>query len=68
MKAYRPPFQYPDPKFRPGQWVKFEGQVYEVVAGTHTHAQLAGLKFAIANWRLTKCASRATAGTNKCAS
>lgn len=60
----RPPFQYPDPKFRPGQWVKFEGQVYEVIAGTHTHTQVIGQKFAIANWRLTRSTGTAIAGKN----
>ncbi len=48
-------YQYPPAGFELGQWVRFEGKRYRVLASTHTHTQLEGLEKAIANWYLKKC-------------
>lgn len=50
----RTPYQQPPSPFQPGDWVKFEGKRYEVIASTHTHSQLQGVRYAIANWELKR--------------
>ena len=40
------------PEYYTGDRVKFEGQIYTVVTGTHTHTQLEGLPYATPNWQL----------------
>jgi hypothetical protein len=40
------------PEYYSGDRVRFEGQIYSVVVGTHTHTQLEGLPYAIPNWQL----------------
>lgn len=50
----RTPYQPPAAPFKPGDRVKLEDWPYTVVASTHTHTQLEGLPYAVANWRLRK--------------
>jgi len=54
VKFSQTAYQQPTPEFYPGDRVKWlENEViYTVIRGTHTHTQLEGLPFAIANWRL----------------
>jgi hypothetical protein len=46
--SYRPPAA----EYYPGDRVRFDGDIYTVVDGTHTHTQLEGIDQAIANWEL----------------
>lgn len=50
----RTPYQQPPSPFQPGDWVKFEWNEYKVIASTHTHSQLEGVRYAVANWELKK--------------
>lgn len=52
MIKTKQPYQAPPPIFKPGDRVEFEGQTYTVTAGTHTHAQLEGRRYAVVNWQL----------------
>lgn len=45
-------YQPPPAPFAPGDKVKFEGRRYEVIASTHAHSQLEGLRYAVPNWLL----------------
>jgi len=45
-------WKQPEPEYYTGDRVKLEGKVYTVAHGTHTHTQLEGLPYAIANWQL----------------
>ena len=51
-KKFQAVHKQPESKYFAGDRVKYEGQVYAVVAATHTHAQLEGLPYAIPNWQL----------------
>jgi hypothetical protein len=50
----REPYTPPPAPFKPEEWVKFEGKRWKVQTSTHTHTQLYGVKYAVANWRLKK--------------
>ena len=52
------PYQDPPAVFHPGDRVRFEGQIHRVVAGSHTHAQLEGRRYAVVNWQLKLVRSR----------
>lgn len=42
-------YQSPPPGFEVGSPVRYEGKIYKVVASTHTHSQLEGLRYAVSN-------------------
>ena len=52
FKKFQSTYTPPQAKYFPGDCVWFEWQVYTVVAGNHTHAQLEGIEHAIPNWQL----------------
>jgi hypothetical protein len=40
------------PKYSSGKYVVFEGKIHKILAATHTHVQLEGLKFAVPEWQV----------------
>ena len=48
--AYEPP---PAP-YKPGQKIFIAGKTYKVIGSTHTHTQLEGIKYGVANWIITQ--------------
>lgn len=59
------PYQPPQPKFKPGQWVYYYDLRFQVIASTHTHSQLDGVEKAIANWELRLSRKRPAINTTK---
>ncbi|HEY9672230.1 MAG TPA: hypothetical protein V6D11_12350 [Waterburya sp.] len=59
------PYQAPPPTFQPGDRVRYEGHTYTVLASSHTHSQLEGLRWAVANWQLQRVKSRRQSPTPK---
>lgn len=56
---YGKEIEKPTATFQPGDRVRFipddeETGTYTVIRSTHTHTQLDGFEFAIANWRLRR--------------
>jgi hypothetical protein len=45
-------YEHPPAPYKPGQKLKLGYKVYRVTASTHTHTQLEGMQYAIANWVL----------------
>ena len=54
MKFSQIAYQQPAPEFYPGDRVKWleNGVIYTVTGGTHTHTQVEGVEYAVANWEL----------------
>lgn len=58
---YCKPIEYPPAPFQPGDRVRFihpesfeEGGSHDVIASSHTHTQLEGMRYAVANWQLRR--------------
>jgi hypothetical protein len=50
MRSFKSHYEIPPAPYRPGQKLRIEGKTYRVVASTHTHTQLEGIKYAVSNW------------------
>lgn len=50
MRTYKASYEIPPAPYRPGQKIKIGGKTYRVIASTHTHTQLEGVAYSVANW------------------
>ncbi len=50
MKAYKTSYELPPAPYRPGQTIRIQGQTFKVLSSTHTHTQLEGIRYGVANW------------------
>ena len=50
----RPRYTPPVAPFKPGDRVRYQSQIFSVIASTHTHTQLEDQRWAVPNWLLRK--------------
>ncbi|HEY9706662.1 MAG TPA: hypothetical protein V6D48_00490 [Oculatellaceae cyanobacterium] len=50
MRAYKASYEAPPAPYKVGQKIKIAGKTYKVVASSHTHTQLEGVNYSVANW------------------
>lgn len=52
LRIYKSHYQAPPAPYKPGQKIKIGGKFYKVIGSTHTHTQLEGVEYAVANWAI----------------
>lgn len=50
VKKFQSSYNLPPAPYKPGQKITIAGETYKVAASTHTHTQLEGFNYAVANW------------------
>ena len=52
MKKFQSSYNLPPAPYQPGQKIRIQGKTYTVISSSHTHTQLQGVCYAVANWAL----------------
>lgn len=50
VRKFRTSYEPPPAPYKAGQKIFIAGKTYKVVSSTHTHTQLEGVSYGVANW------------------